>query len=150
MGPEQWGPFRGRVVDAETRMPIAGAHVMVLWIREPPSLHFSQSFYDAQETTTDAGGRFEIPRQRRFLTAFVEPPEVSVFAPGYLAQGANVTPVQGRRYIDPTVVTMRPLKTREEQCRHRPAEPRAAANSVPRFMRAVLEYATVVCRETPQ
>ena len=28
-------------------MPISGAHVMVTWIREPPSLHVSQWFYDA-------------------------------------------------------------------------------------------------------
>jgi hypothetical protein len=71
-GQEQWGPFRGQVVDEETGKPIAGANVMVLWIREPPSLHFTQSFYDAQETVTDVNGRFEIPPRRHWLTAWVE------------------------------------------------------------------------------
>src|SRR5687768_16042191 len=32
-GPEQWGPFRGQMVDAETGAPIPGAHFMVSWER---------------------------------------------------------------------------------------------------------------------
>ena len=30
-GQDQWGPFRGQVVDAETGAPIANANVMVSW-----------------------------------------------------------------------------------------------------------------------
>lgn len=139
-GPEQWGPFRGQVIDAETGKPISGAHVMMLWIREPPSLHVTQWFYDAQETVTDTDGRFEIPRRTRLLTAFVEAPGLSVFAPAYLMQAPEVTPSDGRAYVDPTVVRMRPLTTREEQCRHRPREPRSAQASAPKLMDAVQRY----------
>lgn len=139
-GPEQWGPFRGQVVDAETGMPISGAHVMVTWIREPPSLHFSQWFYDAQETVTGADGRFEIPRQTHFVTAFVNDPGFGFFAPGYLIQSEEVTPSSGRKWVDPTVARMRPLKTREERCKYRPAEPWAPVSKVPRFMDAVQQH----------
>lgn len=140
-GPEQWGPFQGRVVDAETGQPIAGAHVMVLWIREPPSLHYTQWFYDAQETVTDADGRFDIPRETRLLTAWVREPAVSVFAPAYLMQAPEVTPAGGQRYVDSTVVRMRPLKTREEQCKYRWGGPSIdMGSSVPRLTEALNRY----------
>ncbi len=108
-GSEQWGPFRGQVVDGETGAPIAGANVMVLWIREPPALHFAQRFYDAQETVTDAAGRFEIPHETRFLTAFVNEPAVSVFAPGYEMASR-----------DGSTIRMRSLRTRAERCEREP------------------------------
>ncbi len=139
-GPEQWGPFRGRVVDAETQAPIAGAHVMVLWVREPPALHLTQSFYDARETMTDAEGRFEIPARTRLLTAWVTGPAVSVFAPGYLMLDPEVTPPGGRRYVDPTVVRMRPLKTPQERCKYRPREPLGPTTTVSQYQTAVQEY----------
>lgn len=140
-GPEQWGPFRGQVVDAETGTPIAGAHVMVAWTRDQPSVHFNQWFYDAQETVTDAAGRFEIPRQTRFVTAFVIEPGISVFAPGYLMQEPDVTPANGRRYVDPTLVKMRLLKTREERCKFEPSGVQADAHeSVPGFVTALRDY----------
>ena len=141
-GPEQWGPFRGQVVDAETGTPIPGAHVMVLWIREPPNFHFTQWFYDAQETVTDASGRFEILHRARVLTAFVIEPGVSVFAPGYQMQTPQVTPTDGLRFVDPTVVRMRPLKTREEQCRYQWRGPSMGVGSaVPKIMEAMRQYA---------
>ena len=139
-GAEQWGPFRGQVVDAETGLPISGANVMVSWIREPPSLHFSQWVYDAQETETDADGAFEIPRQTHFITAFVNKPGLGFFAPGYLILSEEVTPPNGRKYVDRTVAKMRPLNTREEQCKWRPGEPWAPRAKVPRFMEAVQQY----------
>jgi hypothetical protein len=148
-GPEQWGPFRGQVVDAETGIPISGAHVMVTWIREPPSLHFSQWFYDAQETVTGADGRFELPRHTRFVTAFVSEPGVGVFTPGYLMLAPEVTPANGRQYVDPTVVNMRPLKTREEQCKYRWYGPLVDVGStVPKMMDAIHRYnAALKCWE---
>jgi hypothetical protein len=139
-GEEQWGPFRGRVVDAETGNPIAGAYVTVLWIREPPNFHFTQWFYDAQETVTDANGLFEIPRRTRLLTAFVNAPRVGVFAPAYLMQTPDVAP-PGRRWVDATLVRMRPLKTRAEQCKFEPGSfGLGASRRLPRFTEAVQQY----------
>ena len=148
-GPEQWGPFRGQVVDAETGRPISGANVMVTWIREPPSLHYSQWFYDAQETVTDTDGRFEIPRRTHFLTAFVNKPSLGFFAPGYVILSEEVTPANGRAYVDPTVAQMRPLNTREERCRHEPGiSVLIPRNEAPQFSAAVDEYsAKLRCAE---
>ena len=148
-GQEQWGPFRGQIVDEETGKPIAGANVMVLWIREPPSLHFSQWFYDAQETVTDADGRFEIPRTTHLMTAWVEEPGFSAFFPGYLMQQPQITPSNGRPYVDPTVVRMRPLKTRQDQCKYEPGlSVFVSRNVIPRFAEAVDKYVdTLHCAE---
>lgn len=140
MGQEQWGPFRGQVVDFETGDPIAGAHVMVMWIRDRPSLHSGESFYDARETTTGADGRFEIPYERRWLTAWVRPPRIDVFVPGYVAEGAAVVTGEGRPYVDPTFVGLRSIQTNEEKCRYRPREPAVPATRVPRFMSAIQRY----------
>jgi len=137
-GQEQWGPFRGQVVDEETGKPIAGANVMVLWIREPPSLHFTQSFYDAQETVTDVNGRFEIPPRHHWLTAWVEKPDIGIFVPHYLMQSPRVIPSDGRSYLDETVVPMRPLRTQDERCRNEWRGPLIDVGpSVPVIMRAI-------------
>jgi len=141
-GAEQWGPFRGQVVDAETGQPISGAHAMVLWVREAPSLHATERFYDAQETVADTDGQFELARETRVLTAFVRDPEFAVFAPGYMMQAPDVTPASGRAYIDPTIVTMRPLKTRAERCANLWGGPLLDVGStVPTFMEAIRQYA---------
>ena len=141
-GPEQWGPFRGRIIDAETGRPIAGAHFMVSWERDNPNpVHWTQSFYDAQETVTDAEGRFEIPYERRFVTALVAEPRFRVFAAGYVAEDEDVTPPGGRSYVDLTVLKMRRLETLEERCRRRPGGPgMEASERVPIFRKAVQDY----------
>ena len=148
-GPEQWGPFRGQVIDSETGAPIAGAHIMVSWERDNPNpVHWTQSFYDAQETVTDANGRFEIPRRPRLLTALVSEPRFSAFAPAYLPVAEDVTPAGGRVFVDATVLKMRRLATIEERCRHRPGSPGiTASGEAPRFAEAVQAYmAGLNCR----
>jgi hypothetical protein len=141
-GAEQWGPFRGQIVDAETGAPIPGAHVMASWERDHPNpVHWTQSFYDAQEAVTDAGGRFEIPRQRRFFTVLVSAPRFDAFAPGYVAESSDVTPRGGRPYVDQTILRMRPLKSRQEQCAHLPNGPSIdASDKASRFDAAVQAY----------
>jgi len=141
-GQEQWGPFRGQVVDFDTGDPIAGAHVMVMWLRERPALHLAQSFYDARETTSDADGWFEIPYERRWMTAFVSDPAISVFVPGYVMEGAAVVTGEGRPYIDPTFIGMRLLRSAEERCRSRVYGPLLDAHRhIPHFAQALSKYA---------
>jgi hypothetical protein len=143
-GAEQWGPFRGQVVDAETGQPISGAHVMVAWERDNPNpVHWTQSFHDAHETVTDASGRFEIPRERRLPSILVRGPRFAAFAPGYVAEAEDVTPPGGRPYVDATILRMRRLGTLEERCQHIPGSPGiAAGRKVPLFVTAVQEYVT--------
>jgi hypothetical protein len=139
-GPEQWGPFRGRIVDAETGAPIAGAHFMVMWERDNPNpVHWTQSFYDAQEAVTGADGRFEIPRRQRFITLLVRPPRFSAFAAGYVAESEQPSDA-GQLYVADTILKMRRLRSRKEQCVRRPGEPAAPGAKVPLFLAAVQEY----------
>jgi len=140
-GPEQWGPFRGRMVDAETGAPIPGAHFMVSWERDNPNpVHWTQSFYDAQEAVTDADGRFEILRERRLFTLLVSGPRFSAFAPGYVAE-SEVALGGGRLYVDDTTLRMRSLNTQEERCTRRPGGPSiAASEKVPLYRAAVQDY----------
>ena len=149
-GAEQWGPFRGRMVDAETGAPIAGAHVMVSWERDYPNpVHWTQGFYDAQETTTDSDGRFEIPRRRRFFTVLVSEPRFGAFAPGYFAETEEVVSPGGQPYVDETVLKMRFLRNAAERCRRRPGEPAAPRADVPLFMNAVQQYnLALTCAES--
>ena len=145
MGQEQWGPFRGQVVDFDTGDPIPGAYVMVMWIRERPALHMSQTFYDARETRTGADGWFEIPYERRWMTAFVSPPAVSVFVPGYVMEGAAVVTGGGRPYVDPTFIGMRELRTTQEKCADRALTPALARGEfVADYFSAVNEYVTSI------
>ncbi len=141
-GAEQWGPFRGRMVDAETGEPIAGAHVMVSWERDYPNpVHWTQGFYDAQETTTDSDGRFEIPRRRRFFTVLVSEPRFGAFAPDYFAEAEDVASPGGQPYVDDTILRMRLLMSRKEQCARLPGGPSIeASQNAPLFNRAVQAY----------
>ena len=141
-GVEQWGPFRGRMVDAETGAPIAGAHVMVSWERDYPNpVHWTQRFYDAQETTTDADGRFEIPRRRRLFTVLVGEPRFGAFAPGYFAEAEEVTTPGGQPYVDDTTLRMRLLRSRKERCARLPGGPSIeASQQAVLFNRAVQDY----------
>ena len=140
-GQEQWGPFRGQVVDFDSGEPIAGAYVIVMWLRERPALHLTQSVYDARETTTGRDGRFEIPYERRWLTAFVTGPAVSVFIPGYVMEGAAVVTGEGRPYIDPTFVGMRVLTTTNEKCQLVPLGVNADVDPyIPRYVAAQNAY----------
>ena len=133
---DQWGPFRGQVVDAETGAPIANANVMVSWgFRRFGELLVRN--FDARETVTDAQGRFELPRLWRLWTLSVMEPGIGYFAPGYVATARAVTPSDGVPYVDPTVVKMRPLKTRDERCRH-PGIP--LHDKAPLFKAAVVAY----------
>jgi hypothetical protein len=113
---EMWGPFRGQIVDVETVQPIAGAAVLVIWWeRVDTPIQTNRKFYDARETVTDAEGRFEIPRlSPSFFTFRFFPPQLIYFAPSYVAHGEVVTPPDGQRFVAPTVVQMRRLKTRDE------------------------------------
>jgi hypothetical protein len=81
------GPFRGNVIDAETRQPLIGAAVHVHWNREAAvvgAAHGTEAFYDAVEVLTDANGEFTIPRQT-FVTLWgeISRPLFQIYFPGY-------------------------------------------------------------------
>lgn len=113
---EKWGPFRGKIVDAETGEPIQGAVVLMIWYKLVYAVvQTNMEFYDAREAVSGPDGTFEIPRLSppffRFRITRYGP---KVFAPGYAEQRWVVTPPTGEALVDSTVVEMRRLKTREE------------------------------------
>jgi hypothetical protein len=81
------GPFRGKIVDAETKQPLEGAVVLAIWDKQGPiggpggprSL-----FYDAQETLTDSNGEFNLPGISGFFPlSKIRGPLIVIFKPGY-------------------------------------------------------------------
>ncbi len=137
---EKWGPFRGQVVDRETGQPIPGAVVLVVWWRaEQTPIQTNQQFYDAKEAVTDAEGRFEIPRLALpFFTFWIFDPNIDWFAPGYEHAKLVVTPPGGEPFVDPTVIQMRRLKTREELLRKSRGYPSMVPrDKMPLFLRAI-------------
>lgn len=80
------GPYRGQVIDADTRAPLVGAVVVARWTRDRIyPLHSLNEHYAVREVLTDAEGRFVIdardveenaPKRTRH-------PEFRIFLPGY-------------------------------------------------------------------
>jgi hypothetical protein len=90
---EQWarlrgrGPYRGRVVDAVTKQPLAGAVVVAVWYYSTPTLAGDLThFHDAVEVLTDAQGFFTVdaPGIERRAPRRTDFPEFVIFKPGYL------------------------------------------------------------------
>jgi hypothetical protein len=92
--PEGWdryldrprGPYRGQVIDADTKAPLAGAVLVALWRRDRTyPLHIVTENYAVREVVADSEGRFLLdareveegaPRRTRR-------PEFLIFFPGY-------------------------------------------------------------------
>jgi|Deesub1362A_J573_1020465.scaffolds.fasta_scaffold24991_2 hypothetical protein len=78
------GPYKGKVVDAETGEPIEGVVVLGVWYSTMPTPAGEVSkYYDAEETVTDKNGEFEIPGKGLMFFTRVEPISVIIFKAGY-------------------------------------------------------------------
>lgn len=105
------GPYRGRVIDAETKKPIAGAAVVSLWRREKIYiLHSSTVFYEAREVLTDAEGQFVLDAEdiERNAPARTLRPWFLIFTPGY-ASYSGVIEARGE------TLEIGRLRTRQER-----------------------------------
>lgn len=130
------GPWRGKVIDAETKEPIEGAVVLAVWHRNYRTPAGDNAyFYEAKEVLTNKEGRFEIPSYIPInllpLISYIEGPFFTIFKPGHGSlpmglwnyfTGAVVEPKEmelyGKRYRLATgLVEVPPLKTREERLR---------------------------------
>lgn len=119
------GPYRGQVVDAETKAPLAGAVVVVRWLRDRVyPVHMVAENYAVRETITDAEGRFFLdakdveeraPRRTRR-------PGFLIFLPGYGSypkQHVSPTGFTGGMFEPPgTIVELPRLVDREERRKH--------------------------------
>jgi len=80
-----------------------------------------------------------VPRLGPPWALSVQPPRFHLFAPGYERERDIVTPPDGERFVVPTVVSMRPLKTKEERRRHIGGRLPAGVpdEKMPEFIRAI-------------
>ena len=78
------GPYKGKVIDADTVKPIEGVVVLGVWYKETPTPAGAvSSYYDARETVTDKNGEFEIPGMGLKILSTVAPMSVLIFKAGY-------------------------------------------------------------------
>jgi hypothetical protein len=83
-----YGPYMGKVVDAETGEPIEGAVVFFVFFTAAPNPGGSSTkVAHAVEVLTDIRGEFSIPAQKitlfRFLHGWEKDGFVTIFKPGY-------------------------------------------------------------------
>ncbi len=121
------GAYRGRVVDADTGAPLAGAAVAAVWHRQVVQLFGSVSyFYAACEVLTDANGDFVLDPKRieRHAPNNVGAPQLFIYFPGYNSVpgpvGSDIprpASVVGE-YLEGTAVVCLPkMKSREDRMR---------------------------------
>jgi len=116
-------PYRGKIIDKETKRPIEGAAVVAAWSMESPAPHPDITYYDAYEIVTDAEGNFTTPwiwGGSINPLPMLRPPNFTIFKPGYEAYSARRFTSQ----INPasrwwrSVVELRRLTTRKERLRN--------------------------------
>jgi hypothetical protein len=81
------GPYRGRVIDAQTKEAIKGAVVVAVWYYSVPAMaHPVTMFHNAVEVLTDAEGIFvvEAPWTELFALPCTSFPVFTIFKPGYI------------------------------------------------------------------
>jgi len=111
----KWGPFRGRVVDADTGRPIVGATALVVWLWTPPG-RSAPSFYDSRAAVTASDGQFEVPKRTpTLLGPLIDDPLIEYGAPGY-ALTRVVTAADG---LEVAHLTRLDRLTASELSRHR-------------------------------
>ena len=116
-------PYKGKVIDADTKEPIESAAVLVVYINFYPTVAGSiSSKGDAQETLTDENGEFKIPWKVILYgdAKFMPHGDIEIFKPGYgtlwhklsTAVGENKSWPPAFKYV---VYEIPKLQTREER-----------------------------------
>ena len=143
------GPWKGTVIDAETKEPIEGAVVVAIWEKEygRPAGPYSY-FLDAVEVLTDKDGKFLIPRFWKLnlvpILFWIEGPTFEIFKPGYTAfpgvglnyfkyfpkspLGVSLTSLADR-FKKGVGVELLKLRTREDRLNNTPGSPFADVRS---------------------
>lgn len=117
--------YRGTVVDAETKAPLEGAVVVVVWHRKPiVTMDGPQYFHKAVEALTDAEGKFTVDASPGIdwnpFTYVLKDPWIAIFKPGYGAFPLAHVKTQSVRELKEAMLTegatiaLPKLKTKEE------------------------------------
>lgn len=116
------GPWRGKVIDVETKEPIVGAAVVAGWDKEKagPAGRLSD-FYHTEETKTDKDGNFEIPSLYATsmpLLREIKGPYFVIYKPGYMSYPgfpANPKDRIPKDFIKGTVIELLKAKTEKDR-----------------------------------
>lgn len=116
------GPYRGRVLDAETGKPLAGVVVVAVWRRDRiMPFHSRSEHYAAREALTNADGEFVIDAEdvERNAPKRTLRPFFTIFLPGY-GRGRSEpgpTPRSGMNFFEGVgnTVELLKLKNKEER-----------------------------------
>jgi len=144
------GPWKGTIIDTETKQPIEGAVVVAIWRKEygGPVGPYTY-FLDAVEVLTDRDGTFIIPKFWKLnlvpILSWIEGPGFEIFKPGYTAfpgRGLDYfgkyfpqSPLKvdvdtlGEMFKKGVVVELMKLKTRKERLDNIPGSPFADVRS---------------------
>lgn len=134
LAPSSYGAatYKGTVIDAETKAPIEGAVVVVIWYKKPLiTMDGPQYFHKATEALTDAEGKFAVDASpgmnwnpfRRVLKNPEIYPAIAIFKPGYgpfpEAQVSPKSVTEAKEFMlkGGVVVELPRLKTEEELIR---------------------------------
>ncbi len=86
LGTSRGRPYRGLIIDSDTKAPLAGAVVVARWVRERVyPFQVNTEHYAVRETVTDDEGRFvmEVKDIEESAPRRTRKPEFLVFLPGY-------------------------------------------------------------------
>ena len=85
-GGAEAGPYRGRVIDADTKEPLAGAVVLVYWNLFLIAPGHPERFLASDEAVTDGRGEFAVgsnPPRAAIPGTRVSRPHLSILRPGW-------------------------------------------------------------------
>lgn len=131
-------PYQGKVVDAETKMPLKGAVVLAVWYREVPTAPHGPAvdYHDSIEILTDATGEFTVPEKSHFtlIGKIREPDFVVYYYPGYAAYPSPKAWPQGKEIntaYEKKVFRFELLRLRTHNERIKSTYPRIGISKVP-------------------
>jgi hypothetical protein len=78
------GPYKGRIIDAQTNQPIEGAVIDATWCRVYPNAGGGTGvYYDNRETISDKAGEFSIPGMGLLFLSTIDEATITIFKAGY-------------------------------------------------------------------
>ncbi len=152
------GSYRGRVIDAKSKQPIAGTIVVAAWYREVDALVQSNTvFYDAIEVVADSQGYFTVdaPNIERRAPTNTQFPVFTIFKPGYTYFQGYFAPIddlfnrKNKTLLGTVELESISHLSRKDQLNKLPSDPlvhRIPTEKIPRFTQTLRTHQTDLLR----
>ena len=129
------GPYKGKVIDADTGKPIEGVVVLGVWYKEIATAAGGvSSYYDADETVTNKEGEFEIKCKGLRILTNIGPMNVLIVKASYEYVGMypwetlKVDPRNITWEGEKAIIPLRKLMMEERKKRSGPPDPPSEAS----------------------